>query len=176
MFFTQPSLLFILGLAFSFPKKSQRFREKIGLHFVTEVAPAQLNPHNKNPVIWNALSQSPSFPFRWTRVTRALGTRLICISLRLRSEVRKKALLEIRSHVAAPVRVFSIGWENKRTNNTNKDPSLDNNAAATSRRPMALEACESCYTTGKYSDKTKYEAIKSEVNKQELFYRYSTFN
>ena len=27
----------------------------------------------------------------------------------------------------------------------------------------------------KYSDKTKYEAIKSEVNKQELFYRYSTF-
>ena len=28
----------------------------------------------------------------------------------------------------------------------------------------------------KYSDKTKYEAIKSAVNKQELFYRYSTFN
>ena len=54
------------------------------------------------------------------------------------------------SHVAAPVRVFSIGWENKRTNNTNKDPSLDNNAAATSRRPMALEACESCYTTEFY--------------------------
>ena len=27
----------------------------------------------------------------------------------------------------------------------------------------------------KYSDKTKCEAIKSEVNKQELFYRYSTF-
>ena len=27
----------------------------------------------------------------------------------------------------------------------------------------------------KYSDKTKYEAIKSEVNKQELFYRYPTF-
>ena len=27
----------------------------------------------------------------------------------------------------------------------------------------------------KYSDKTKYEAIKSEVNKQELFHRYSTF-
>ena len=26
--------------------------------------------------IWNALSQIPSFPFRWTRVTRALGTRL----------------------------------------------------------------------------------------------------
>ena len=27
----------------------------------------------------------------------------------------------------------------------------------------------------KYSDKTKYAAIKSEVNKQELLYRYSTF-
>ena len=27
----------------------------------------------------------------------------------------------------------------------------------------------------KCSDKTKYKAIKSEVNKQELFYRYSTF-
>ena len=57
-------------------------------------------------------------------------------------------MLDLVGHVAAPVRVFSIGLENKRTNNTNKDPSLDNNAAATSRRPMALEACESCYTTG----------------------------
>ena len=52
-------------------------------------------------------------------------------------------------HVAAPVRVFSIGWENKRTHNTNNDPGLDNNAAATIRRPMALEVCESCYTTEK---------------------------
>ena len=76
MFFTQPSLLFILGLAFSFPKKSQPFREKIDSILSQELVPAQLNPHNKNSVIWNALSQSSSFPFRWTRVTRALGTRL----------------------------------------------------------------------------------------------------
>ena len=75
-FSKQPSLLFILGLAFSFPKKSQPSRGKWDSTLSQAFAPAQLIPHDTNRVTGIASSQSASFPFRWTRVTCALGTRL----------------------------------------------------------------------------------------------------
>ena len=37
-------------------------------------------------------------------------------------------------------------WLREQKNEQRKDPGLDNNAAATIRRPMAREVCESCYT------------------------------